>query len=113
MKLLKFLAIVAAVAVSTGLQAAKITHEVQVPGYSRAGWVKIVPELRGALRGGVVYLPQYGGWVADRVAIFELTRRGNRQSVRRCQSSTVDNRVWMRGRAIFLRQPLEPKTIPL
>lgn len=74
MKLPKFLAIVAAAAVSTGLQAAKITYEVQVPGYSRAGWVKIVPELRGALRGGVAYLPQHGGWVTDRVGRGEMLR---------------------------------------
>lgn len=92
MKLLKFLAIVAAVAVSTGLQAAKITHEVQVPGYSRAGWVKIVPELRGSLRGGVAYLPKYGGWVTDRVGRGEMLRTtfvADRSGERSCRGALV------------------------
>jgi|GEM_PF-1097244 hypothetical protein len=74
MKSSKILVLLAATALTTVLQAAKISIEVQVPGYSGAGWVKVMPELRGVLKGRVAHLPQYGGWVTDRVSRGEMMK---------------------------------------
>lgn len=70
-----FKAIIAAVVLtSAASQAATITLQVQVKGYSSAGWVLVRPELRSVLGGKVAYLPQHGGWVTDRVARGEAVR---------------------------------------
>ena len=74
MKFMKILLATAAVVLTTAAQAASINYEVQVAGYSGAGWIKVKPELRGLLGGRVAYLPQYGGWVTDRVARGENVR---------------------------------------
>lgn len=74
MKTAKTLLALAALTLTYGLQAAKINFEVQVPGYSSAGWIKVLPELRSRLGGKVAYLPQYGGWVTDRVSRGEVLR---------------------------------------
>jgi hypothetical protein len=68
MNLKKTLLAVASFALTAMLNAASINYEVQVPGYSGAGWIKVKPELRSQLGGRVAYLPQHGGWVTDRVA---------------------------------------------
>jgi hypothetical protein len=73
MNFIKVLFAVATLAVAT-TQAATLTFEVQVKGYSGAGWIGVRPELRGVLGGKVAYLPQYGGWVTDRVARGESVR---------------------------------------
>jgi hypothetical protein len=74
MRIAKTLLTLALLTFATGLQAARINFEVQVPGYSSAGWIKVLPELRSRLGGRVAYLPQYGGWVTDRVSRGEVLR---------------------------------------
>ena len=56
MKSSKILVLLAATALTTVLQAAKISIEVQVPGYSGAGWVKVMPELRGVLKLSLIHI---------------------------------------------------------
>ena len=74
MKLTTPLLGLAALALTTALQAASISYAVQVPGYSGAGWIHVKPELRYVLGGRVAYLPQYGGWVTDRASRGEPIR---------------------------------------
>ena len=88
----KFLLTAAAIVLTTALQAANINYEVQVPGYSKAGWVKVRPELRSLLGGKVANLPQYGGWVTDRVARGETLRvtiTATTPAERRCRGGIV------------------------
>lgn len=69
----KFLPVFAGLALHSAAEAASIRFYVQVPGYSSAGWIAVRPELRSLLGGKVAYIPQYGGWVTDRVARGEAT----------------------------------------
>ena len=92
MKLMKCLLTIALVALTTALHAASINYEVQVAGYSKAGWIKIRPELRSILGGRVANLPQYGGWVTDRVARGEnlrVTITPDNRVERHCRGSLV------------------------
>jgi hypothetical protein len=67
--------------------AAKIKMEVKVAGYSTAGWILVVPELRSVLGGKVRNIPEYGGWVTDRVQRGETMRLtiSPSTSTERCQ----------------------------
>lgn len=83
--LLKVLALAAGLLVAHATQACQIDFYVVVPGYSSAGWIAVRPELRSQLGGRVAYLPQYGGWVTDRIArgetfysVFSANRTGER-----------------------------------
>ncbi len=74
MNLKKSILALSALAVSAAVNAASINYQVQVSGYSKAGWITVVPELRGLLGGRVANLPKYGGWVTDRVSRGEPLR---------------------------------------
>ena len=92
MKFTKSLLAVTVVALTTALKAASINYEVQVAGYSTAGWIKVRPELRGILGGRVANLPQYGGWVTDRVSRGENLRISilpDNRVERKCRLSLV------------------------
>ena len=90
--LLKTLVTAAALSIAAAASAASISFEVQVPGYSTAGWIKVKPELRSVLGGKVRYMSQYGGWVTDRVSRGEYVRttiRANKPAERYCRGSYV------------------------
>ena len=92
MNLMKSLLALSAIALTTTLHAASINFEIQVAGYSKAGWIKVMPELRGVLGGKVANLPQYGGWVTDRVARGDtllITITPDSKVERHCQGSVV------------------------
>lgn len=55
-------------------EAAKIKMEVKVAGYSTAGWILVVPELRSTLGGKVRFIAEYGCYVTDRVQRGETMR---------------------------------------
>ncbi len=74
LKLRGALLLLTAFAGTASSEAASIRYDVKVVGYSSAGWIKVVPELRSLLGGRVAYLPQYGGWVTDRAARGEPIR---------------------------------------
>jgi hypothetical protein len=54
--------------------AASIRLETKVAGYSSAGWILVLPELRAVLGGRVSYDRSRGCWVTDRVQRGELMR---------------------------------------
>lgn len=92
MNLKKSLLVLCSLAVGAAVHAASINFEVQVPGYSRAGWVKVRPELRALLGGKVAFLPQHGGWVTDRVSRGETMRISilpDRARETRCRGALV------------------------
>jgi hypothetical protein len=65
------------ITLSFGFSAAHATSvrcEVKVAGYSSAGWILVVPELRSVLGGRVQYRSEYGRYVTDRVARGEPVR---------------------------------------
>lgn len=68
------LAVAALSLLASSSRAASITLETKVPGYSSAGWILVVPELRNQLGGRVRYDPARGRWVTDRVARGENMR---------------------------------------
>lgn len=87
--LFKVLALAAGLLASQSIRASQIDFYVLVPGYSSAGWIQVRPELRSLLGGRVAYLPQYGGWVTDRIArgetfysVFSPNRTGERTCLR-------------------------------
>jgi hypothetical protein len=86
-----FLAL-AALTLTTALQATNINYEVKVAGYGGAGWIKVKPELRTVLGGKVAYRPLDGGWVTDRVARGESLRISitpSTRAERRCRGALI------------------------
>lgn len=53
---------------ATQVKAAEIVMETKVPGYSKAGWVLVVPELRARLGGAVVFDALRNRYVTDRIS---------------------------------------------
>jgi hypothetical protein len=72
-------------------RAATIQMETKVAGYSGAGWILVVPELRSQLGGAVRYDSSRRRWVTDRVSRGEPLRVTIRPttSTERCRNGAL------------------------
>ncbi len=76
---------------ATTSRAATIKFETKVAGYSSAGWILVLPEMRAQLGGRVTYDRNRGCWITDRVQRGEQIRVTVSPSTRteRCHNGSI------------------------